>query len=289
MTWHPKNLIDFTQYYPSSVHPCNDDLFNEYVSCFDSSESDCSEKPKIIIVKGFFADFMPGYMAKPIRYLTSLGFEVELAKTKSGGSCDENAKRLLEILPRNQDFLLLCHSKGGLDILRALQMGLNQTHLKGIIFSQTPLKASIVVDEILGFIPPRFPNWRHQLKNKLMLFATRVCGQINAARAISTESSIFRENLFRNTIIEAPFLSISTWSIKASSWVDSYHKRLSISRAGHAHDGQFFLDQQDWTGRSENLVLGGIDHAQPGMGGLGFDPGKYWLAAIKMILKRASS
>jgi hypothetical protein len=82
-----------------------------------------------------------------------------------------------------------------------------------------------------------------------------------------------------------PVISVATWSVEPTSWVDSNHRRLGEIRPGHAHDGQFYLHDQLWP-CAEQLVLGRIDHAQSVMGGHGFDVARFWKTLACMILKR---
>ena len=84
-----------------------------------------------------------------------------------------------------------------------------------------------------------------------------------------------------------PVLAVATWSVEPTSWVDSYHKRLSEIRPDCAHDGQFYLQDQLWHFPGQ-LVLGRIDHAQSVMGGNGFDLVHFWATLAAMLLERCA-
>ena len=74
-----------------------------------------------------------------------------------------------------------------------------------------------------------------------------------------------------------PVLQAESWSVRATSWVDSYHRELNRLRPGHAHDGQFYLADQRLPS-TPVVGLANIDHAQPVLGGHGLDAARLWRA-----------
>lgn len=96
-----------------------------------------------------------------------------------------------------------------------------------------------------------------------------------------------------NSVIERldafprPFalLQTATWSTQPTAWLDSFHERLGEIRPGCAHDGQFYLEDLIWP-NLPHVLLPHVDHAQPAMGGFGFDPVRYWLSAITLLVER---
>lgn len=292
MTWHPSTLTRIEEFYPDSgLQPDrNAAELEEFTRYFDSGELDASlAGVKVVFLGGFFSDYMPGYMSKAIRYLKNKGIEAEAGPIDSGASSEENARTLKDWLPSGQPYFLLCHSKGGMDFLTALKLfpeaGCFRA-LRGVAFSQTSFGPSAVMDELSGFLPPQSKGIWHRIKNLFMNAAIRLCGQARAAVELTTpwvQGARMRE---LESAVPCPLVAVACWSVKASSWTDSYHTRLCRHQPGVAHDGQFFLKDQLWNGKATQLILGGIDHAQPGMGGLGFDPGRYWQALLQMLAVR---
>ena len=79
-----------------------------------------------------------------------------------------------------------------------------------------------------------------------------------------------------------PVLQTASWSIKPTAWLDSFHARLSEIFPGQAHDGQFYLNDLIWP-KFAHILLPEVDHAQPAMGGAGFDCSRYWLTTLSVL------
>jgi hypothetical protein len=80
-----------------------------------------------------------------------------------------------------------------------------------------------------------------------------------------------------------PVVQTASWSTVPTAWLDSFHERLGAIGPGRAHDGQFFLDDLIWPDLP-HVLLPRVDHAQPAVGGYGFDPSRYWLAILSLVL-----
>ncbi|MFK7824588.1 MAG: hypothetical protein AB8G05_10545 [Oligoflexales bacterium] len=226
-------------------------------------------------------------MSKPRSYFEKLGFSTDFAPLVSGGSVLTNGKKIGAYLEQQEeDFILLCHSKGGLDFLAAYTLSQPRfsSRLKGVIFSQTPRGPSVVMEELLGN-QKNLSTWPRKATNILMLNAIKLTGHLPGGRCL-TKRGFDHNRRFFSPPAGVPILAVATWSIKASSWVDSYHTRLTAAHPGLAHDGQFYLQDQLWSSHGEQLVLGGVDHAQPAMGGLGFNHVRYWQSLVNMLSKR---
>ena len=85
-----------------------------------------------------------------------------------------------------------------------------------------------------------------------------------------------------------PVLQTASWSSQPTAWLDSFHERLGEIGPGRAHDGQFFLDDLIWPGLP-HVLLPHVDHAQPAVGGHGFDPARYWLAVLSVVLRTSEA
>ena len=80
-----------------------------------------------------------------------------------------------------------------------------------------------------------------------------------------------------------PHIQAASWSIQPTSWLDSFHERLGEIAPGVAHDGQFYLADMLWPD-TPNVLLAEVDHAQPAMGGFGFDPVLFWRGLVAVAL-----
>ena len=80
-----------------------------------------------------------------------------------------------------------------------------------------------------------------------------------------------------------PVLQTASWSLRPTAWLDSFHRRLEEIGPGRAHDGQFFLDDLIWPALP-HVLLPDVDHAQPVVGGHGFDPARYWLTLLTVLV-----
>lgn len=286
--WHPNNLVNWKDFYPNTILKINSNNYQEFTKYFDKSEtfSDSFKGFKLIFLRGYYADFMPGNLKKPLRYFQKLGFEAQIAPLKSGADVDRNSLILENYLHKqNRPYILLCHSKGGLDILTALAKNkINKNFLKGIIFSQTPSGASTVMDQILS--KNASTSFGDRVKNFCMRRFIYYTGHYPGGLNLTSNDFKKKNGVYDTLKAPCPIISVASWSIKASSWVDSYHRRLSEKLPGVAHDGQFYLKDQLWFKNTIELILGGIDHAQPAMGGLGFDHCRYWQTLLKMLEQR---
>ena len=286
--WQPQDYDNWQQFYSKPELKANEDLEVEFRKEWNANQlfKGISKKIKIIFLRGYYSSWMPGNLKAPRRFFDKIGFRTEIAPLISGGHVRNNGNILTSYLEKQKDdFLLLCHSKGGLDFLAACSFAGKSfsPYLRGIIFSQTPSGHSIVMNELLG-AQPLFPSRIHKLKNQLMLKAIKITGHLPGGICLTEKGFMENRSLF-SPPLDVPLLSVATWSIKASSWVDSYHARLTKAHPGCAHDGQFYLCDQLWSKYGKQLILGGIDHAQPAMGGLGFNHCRYWLSLINMLKK----
>ena len=55
-----------------------------------------------------------------------------------------------------------------------------------------------------------------------------------------------------------------------------------------AHDGQFLLEDLIWPGLP-HVLLPEVDHAQPVLGGAGFDAARYWMTLLAVLLEPAAA
>lgn len=251
-----------------------------------------SASPLFVLVRGIFGNLMPGNLSAVLRHFRRSGMRVVRPRGYVVGTVESSAARLsrdLQPLLRGTDEIVwLCQSRGGLDALWAIgHYAELRVRTAGVVLVQTPSAASAVMQSVLsGRNSATLTSIRTRVAEKLqkVLFSLPAwrpgCEQLMPP-GIETCVSALQQ-------IEYPFplISVATWSIEPTSWVDSYHRRLAEIRPGCAHDGQFYLEDQLWP-TAEQLVLGRIDHAQSVMGGKGFDPVRFWTALAAMLHSRA--
>jgi hypothetical protein len=80
---------------------------------------------------------------------------------------------------------------------------------------------------------------------------------------------------------------VATQARQPSRSLELKHARLNRIRPGQPHDGVAYTADQ-WGPASHTLLLEGIDHAQPSVGGLGFAHDRFW-AALLMLLDPAEA
>ena len=102
---------------------------------------------------------------------------------------------------------------------------------------------------------------------------------INGVRDISIERDAETSQWLHGFTPSVPTLCAASWSIEPTSWIDSWHQILQEVCPGIAHDGQFLTSDQVLRG-TPVVTLPRIDHAQPVLGGNGFDPARFWMTLI---------
>ena len=295
--WSPEGFEEYRELYPSTpeLSPAPDpeptrrftDLWNEGGSAIANSVRARANDTTLVFARGFLGSYMPGNLEAPCLASRRLGFDAFVASQRPGGSVAENVKSLARELETrdSRHRLVFCgHSRGGLECLTLLA---NRSDLSarcdGVVLSQTARGPSRVLESVLqGLHRQRLSRWRRGTE-----FAQRISLRILGADKGGQEltSSAWPDLVRRLDGIAWPFpvLQTASWSTRPTAWLDSFHERLGEIGPGRAHDGQFFLHDLIWP-RFPHVLLPRLDHAQPAMGGLGFDHARYWLAVLRMVL-----
>ncbi|NWF72820.1 MAG: hypothetical protein HXY51_07270 [Nitrospirae bacterium] len=256
-----------------------------------STVSPALEHTSFFLVRGLFGKWMHGHFAAPLAALKQMGLRAFIADSHVAGTVDDNALRIyrdtLVRAARKDRLVFLCHCKGGLDTLAAIERFPDLRDRTGaIVLCQTPRESSPILDSIL--LSSYGDSLRSRLqwtKERLLKIAITVsasrhgCMDLTAKRMTRVISTIDAHRW------PLPILSVSSWSDRPTSWLDSYHARLSTIRPQQAHDGQFFLSSLVWP-VGEQILLPRIDHAQPTVGGGGFDHGRFWQCLAHLAARR---
>ena len=164
-------------------------------------------------------------------------------------------------------------------------MGKLGARVVGVILSQTPRGPSGVLESLLlqaheGSLSGR-RRWLEEWTQRIGLHAIGAAGGGRELTA-STIGAV----IAGLPTPQVPVWQTASWSSQPTTWLDSFHERLGEVRPGCAHDGQFFLEDLLWPG-IPHVLLAHVDHAQPVMGGFGFDEVRYWKAVLVCFMRDA--
>lgn len=251
----------------------------------------------VVLVRGYLGRYMAGNFVSALRAVRAAGLTAFIADGRTGGTVAENARLISRQLDRHLEhpahqrhrLIFAGHSKGGLEALRVLTDRPDlaaRTHT--VVMSQTPRGPSRVLESVLlgrhaGSLGSR-RRWaeRAQRLGLFALFARRGGLDLTRPRLDDVLASIAQA--------ARPFrvLQTASWSSRPTTWLDSFHERLSEIHPGWAHDGQFYLQDLLWPG-VDHVLLPHLDHAQPVMDGFGFDSARYWVTALALALDSESA
>lgn len=276
MSWTPLENTQLSAHYPNTPS----------LKCVDSGLTDYFHKQSmqkkmvnidtssihILLVKGLMGDYMLNHFKAVKTHFIKQGYDVSVAPTSGTACIASNAKAIgSHIAKIHKNTYLFCHSKGGLEALTALDTNKHLlATIKGVILVQTPFGISPVLNSILVGAYPR--NNRTRLKENFLKYSLKLLSASDGCYDL-IEPNI--KAYLKDYHFAFPVIQFATWSIYPTSWVDSFHKRLNEIDMGVAHDGQFYVHEMLWP-CFPNILVGGIDHAQPAVGGYGFAPERFW-------------
>lgn len=245
---------------------------------------------EIVFVRGYLGNWMPGNLVGPARALADLGLQARILSNWTGRTVEHNVDVLRRQLKGDRSLLLCGHSKGGLECLALADAFPEvEARTRGVILSQTPRGASGVLESLLlrthEASVPGVKRWAEEWTQRLGLYT------IGAHRGgLQLTEGPLGELVQRLDASSRPYpvWQTASWSSQPTTWLDSFHGRLEEIRPGCAHDGQFFLEDLIWPGLP-HVLLGHVDHAQPVMGGFGFDEARYWKVLIALFAGDATA
>lgn len=245
----------------------------------------------IVFVRGYLGHYMPGNLSSAVAAVRRLGFDAFIARNQAGGTVAGNVRALRRQLARRplRRRLVFCgHSRGGVECLGVLAADANLLErCHGVAMSQAPHQPSRLIESVLlgrhrgeRFGARRRAAERLQRAALACLRATDGGYELGSERWPGVVATVDGRDW--------PFavLQTASWSSRPTAWLDSFHGRLAEIGPARAHDGQFFLEDLIWP-RWPHVLLPDLDHAQPAVGGHGFDPARYWLAVLAVLLDPA--
>jgi hypothetical protein len=244
---------------------------------------------RVVFVRGYLGNWMPGNLVGPMKALRALGIDATIASNAAGATVEANAVRLRTQLAGDGPLLLCGHSKGGLECLVATEDPAVEARTVGVVLSQTPRGPSGVLESLLERThEDSLSGPRRRLEELVQRAGLHAIGAATGGRQLTSgplEALIARIDSRTRPF---PVWQTASWSSQPTTWLDSFHGRLGEIRPGCAHDGQFYLEDLLWPGLP-HVLLDHVDHAQPVMGGFGFDEARYWKGLIALCLGASSA
>jgi hypothetical protein len=234
----------------------------------------------VVITPGLFAEFLPRCLAPAVQMLRAAGYRVVRTPARSRHGVRDHAAliaaELTAALQPGERFLWCGHSKGAIDLLYVLETtpALRES-CTGAVVVQSAAGPSRVIE--------RWQNAPRGIGERVRRQVIRHWLVRDGVRDISQARDPLVSEWLGRFVPAVPTLCVVSWSLEPTSWVDSYHRTLEEMAPGQAHDGQFLLQDQRLPGT--NLVcLPHVDHAQPMLGGSGFDVARFWRTLVETAL-----
>jgi hypothetical protein len=238
------------------------------------------------LVRGLFGAWIPGHMKAAKQGLQSRFANVSIIKTVANGTTSINCTAISAHLDgarkQGKKSHLLCHSKGGLETLLAIS---REPRLAKTVLSLTLVQTARQPSPVLT-------HWLEQPKYRIypalfqLVKGRGACEELCEPQLakLVTECDRAVRLLIDSNI---PVISVASSTSIASKSLETQHalmQRLFQDAPGAQvplHDGLFETRSLMWHqqhSQVRQIYLSNLDHSQPGVGGAGFDPSKFWLA-----------
>lgn len=303
MSWSPTGFAEYRERFPATGELVLDgvaDVTAGFIAAWERWAEPIArhsalwsvarrERTAVVFVRGYLGHHMPGNLVPGRDALRRSGWRATIVDNAAGGPIVDNVERVLDELARVPDGfeVVLCgHSRGGIEAwLAALR---SPRVVRAVILSQTPRRRSWVLESVLLRRHPR--GWSRRMREEVQRLGLVMLG----AREGGLELAEIERHLgplagpWSSGARSYPVVQTASWSSRPTTWLDSFHERLSELRPGVAHDGQFYVEDLLWPGPGnvEHVLLPHLDHAQPAMDGFGFDSGRYWQTLIGWVLSK---
>jgi hypothetical protein len=249
----------------------------------------------VVMVRGLFGGWIPGHFRAPRQHLSRLGWSVQIAKTDPGGTIVDNAAKLGQqidrIISEGRRPIFLAHSKGGIELMLALaQVGTRAARTAGFVGVQVPRSGAPYLEHLFPSVHARAQSSTapmsssERLESWLLraLGAGQACAELNAANVQTLVTKL--DSVF----VGVPALLVATSAQRMSNVLELRSQHLARVFPGQPHDGVFLTQDQIWP-QARKLILDGIDHAQPSVGGLGFAHQHFWAALMATMMCHRTS
>ena len=295
--WVPEGFAGYKELYPetATLRPEPDagpsiafaGLWHAGREAIESILRPKAAKITVVFVRGYLGRYMPGNLSAPCLAMRRAGFDAFIVSTRWGGTVSANVEHIagqLRDRPLRERLVFCGHSRGGLECLSLLagEPGFS-ARCAGVVLSQTSRGPSYVLESVLQGRHRERISPRRRLAEDLQRVALAATRESRGGLEMTASQLPALAGKLARIHWPFPVLQTASWSSRPTAWLDSFHERLGEIRPGHAHDGQFFLEDLIWPGLP-HVLLPHLDHAQPAMGGFGFDHARYWLANLSLVL-----
>jgi hypothetical protein len=298
LPWTPAGFERYRELYPRTppLVPAADPAWSvrfaaawrDLLESVDRTLRPRAARTTVVFVRGYLGHYMPGNLTGPYAALIRLGFDAFIARNRAGGSVAANVAALARQLrerPTRERLVFCGHSRGGLECLTLLASNpALARRCDGVALSQTSHGPSYVIESVLQG-RHRGPSFspRRRAAEAVQSALLALVGARGGGRELASDVWPALVGAVDRICWPFPVLQTASWSSRPTAWLDSFHRRLGEIGPGRAHDGQFFLDDLIWPGLP-HVLLPDVDHAQPAVGGHGFEPARYWLAVLCLLL-----
>ena len=300
--WSPLDFYSYRQFYPATREIgalVRADASGEFIRAWKdvgaSRLTFCGHREAIgtslVLVRGLFGRWIPKHFAATRKAFARAGLRSIVANSRAADTVDANAALIgrdieARVHPEHK-LVFLCHSKGGLDTLAMLlRFPALRRRTGAVVLCQTPRAACAVLESVLlDRHRDSIGRKGRDVKEAMARQAIFLSGARPGCLELTRDRISQRIAGIDATPFDLPVISIASWSIEPTAWLDSQHARLGQIRPGCAHDGLFYLEDLLWP-VAEQILLPRLDHSQPTVGGAGFDDGRFWIALAAMALDR---
>lgn len=288
--WTPEGFADGALHFPATTFTApaaHLDWTDTFIECWHDPIPHLPRSTRVVLVAGLFSEWLPRCFEDCARMLRRAGYQVLRMPVRSSRGVMAQGLHIGRVLAgelqHGQRFVVLAHSKGGLDTLAALMADSALSDAcDGIALVQPPTGPSTVMDDVLGHSTRRFTQ-RYPLDGVRRVVA-KTPWLADGTRDISSLRDPRITHMLDNLPADLHCAHVVSWSASPSSRFDTHHARLNAQRPGRAHDGQFYLEHQRLHGIAQ-ICLPRLDHGQPILGGGGFDACRFWLTLLNVLHK----
>ncbi|MGF6204822.1 esterase/lipase family protein [Pseudomonas frederiksbergensis] len=286
--WMPEGFDDWPLHFPVTpfVRPAAHlDWTGRFISCWDNPTPSLPRSTLVVLVAGLFSEWLPRCFQDCAQALRDAGYQVLRMPVRSSRGVMAQGRHISKVLTaelqHGQRFVLLAHSKGGLDALAALSQDKALSDAcDGVALVQPPTGPSTVMDDVLGCAAGQ-PGHSYPLDR-----VRRVLAKTPWMAAGTRDISSLRDPQIAQLLNQLPAdlhaTHVVSWTAAPSSRFDTHHARLNAQRPGCAHDGQFYIENLRIEGMPQ-ICLPHLDHGQPVLGGGGFDATRFWLTLLNVL------
>ena len=286
--WTPTDFLAYRARWPRTPEFAmpEDDRSRAFEAAWEYSAEGLAARlagVRVVFVRGFLGNLMPGNLKAPVRALRERGVRAELARTATSRTIEHNVALLAHQLEGTEPLILVGHSKGGLECLTFADTQPPE-RIRAVVMSQTPRGPSAVLESVLEGLHGDSRGAKRALEEWSQRLGLLGVGARAGGLQLTTRP--LRERIAQLDEVTRPYpvWQTASWSSQPTTWLDSFHERLGEIRPDCAHDGQFYLEDLIWPGLP-HVLLAHVDHAQPAMGGSGFDHARYWTALLGLVAR----